>query len=146
LKSVDFSFQWAVEYKKVTDDNWPQISKKLLAKTACKDGFQSSVQSSLCDWFILNETCQRLVYYLVLIDNLLMENIWKVFDRYVAILDPSFEIGQASALESRSNERKFSPNEPVMKGIIDNEYWIGQDFDILKWIFKNINSIRIRSE
>ena len=52
----------------------------------------------------------------------MIENIRKVFDRYVAILDPSFEIGQASALESRSNERKFSPNEPVMKGIIDNEY------------------------
>ena len=76
----------------------------------------------------------------------MIENIRKVFYRYVDILDPSFEIGQASALESRSNERKFSPNEPVMKGIIDNEYWIGQDFDILKWIFKNINSIRIRSE
>ena len=128
-------------------------SERLLARIE----FQSGVQSSLCDWFILNETCQRhlhrchrefenLTEIENIIDNLLMENIWKVFDRYVAILDPSFEIGQASALESRSNERKFSPNEPVMKGIIDNEYWIGQDFDILKWIFKNINSIRIRSE
>ena len=47
----------------------------------------------------------------------MIANIRKVLDRYVAILGYSFEIGQASILESRSNERKFSPNELVMKCI-----------------------------
>ena len=62
---------------------WSKFSSE---KLKAKIEFQSGVQSSLCDWFILNETCQRhlhrchrefenLTEIENIIDNLLMENI-----------------------------------------------------------------------